>query len=336
MTSKTNQTFVCCTMYHVYIAMLKAFQYKKEGQKSLLILLKDGVDEPNNIYDAVLKIGVFDDVILINGYTLVHKMKKNIGMVNYLFNRSKSLVKHYEKHNLNLVEKKAFISQSEINLFQINRSKAYFLIEFKNNFFRMFEDGVGTYIERLKLQRLIMRKYVLRFPLLKGYDPQVKEVLVRYPEKMKDPYLAKKIRKLDLVAIENALTANEKETIVNGFLNDFKVAKSDNRALIITQPLSEFNITTEAKKIAAYKSIIERCKAEGFEVFIKNHPRDLTNYRKIDATVTILPQQFPLEVLNLSEAFNFKKGYTLFSTALENIKHVEEKVFLGKEYLETV
>ncbi|WP_452220333.1 polysialyltransferase family glycosyltransferase [Lacinutrix salivirga] len=336
MNSKSNQTFVCCTMYHVYIAMLKAFQYKKEGQQSLLILLKDGVDEPKNIYDAVEKIGVFNDVILIHGYTLVHKMKKKIGMANYLFNRSRSLVKHFEKHNPNLVEKKAFIENSEINLFQINRSKAYFLIQFKNNFFRMFEDGVGTYTERLKLPRLIMRKYVLRFPLLKGYDPQVKEVLVRYPKKMNDPYLAKKIRKLDLEAIENSLTEHEKKTIVKGFLNNFEITENSNRALIITQPLSEFNITTEAKKIAAYKSIIDRCKAEGFEVFIKNHPRDLTNYLEIDNSITVLPQQFPLEVLNLSETFNFRIGYTLFSTALENIKHVEEKVFLGKEYLDTV
>ena len=321
-------------MYHVYIAMLKAFQYKKEGHQSLLVLLKDGVDEPNNIYDAVSKIDVFEDVILINGYTLVHKLKKKLGFANYLFNRSNSLVKHYEKYNLNLVEKQEFIMNSEINLFQINRSKAYFLIQFKNNFFRMFEDGIGTYTERLKLPRLIMRKYVLRFPLLKGYDPQVKEVLVRYPEKMNDPYLLKKISKLDLEAIENSLTENEKQAIVVGFLNDFEISENNNRALIITQPLSEFNITSEEKKIAAYKSIIERCKAEGFEVFIKNHPRDLTDYGKIDTTVTILPQQFPLEVLNLSKSFNFKKGYTLFSTALENIKHVEEKVFLGKEYLD--
>lgn len=337
MASKISQVYVCCTIYHVYISILKAFEHKKNGEETLLIVLKDGLDDHESVEKSISDIDVFTNVIFINGYKVVDKLKSKLGYFNYIFNRSKSLVELYEGSNENLIAFDCFIQKSEINLFQINRAKAFFLIKYKNNFFRMYEDGVGAYSQTLSFSRYFTRKYILRTPLLKGYDSEVKEIWVRFPEKMNDKILSKKVKKFNLVDSENSLSDIEKKKIVYSFIGKMSIKNSDSkRAIIITQPLSEFKITTLENKIKVYSYIIDICRKEGYDIFIKNHPKDELVYTDFYADVNVLPKQFPLEVLNLSKDFNFHYGYTVFSTALENLKYVENKVFLGKEFLENI
>lgn len=335
MNTKVNQVYICCTIYHVYISILKAYNDKKNNQKTLLIVLKDGLDDSTYVEKSVNAIGVFTNVISINGYQTVDRLKHKLGVYNYLFNRSKALVDLFENDNINLLDHNDFIQKSEINLFQINRSKAYFLIKYKKNFFRMFEDGIGAYTQTLSFKRYFIRKYILNIPLLKGYDKEVKEIWVRFPEKMKDKILLSKVKELNLNALESDLTKEDQKNIVSGFIGDLSIDNSDiKRAIIITQPLSEFNITTLDKKIKVYDYIVNTCRKEGYEIFIKSHPKDELVYSDYFNDVIVLPKQFPLELFNLSEDFSFDLGYTVFSTALENMNNVTNKVFLGKETLE--
>lgn len=60
----------------------------------------------------------------------------------------------------------------------------------------MVEEGLGTYLHRMPKSRYLKRKYLIKFPILMGYDKQVKEILVQHPENMKDQFLRNKSVKM--------------------------------------------------------------------------------------------------------------------------------------------
>ena len=249
-----------------------------------------------------------------------------------MINRAKALVKLMESENPQLLENEEFFRNSEFNLFEINRTRAYFIIKYPNNLMRMHEDGLSAYSRKLSYSRIFNRKYITRYPLLKGHDKQVKEFLVQYPEKIYDKVLKDKVKKLDINDLEKGLTETEKINIVSAFLDDYPILNSEKRALIITQPLSELNLMTESTKVNMYKDMVKDAIKHNYKVYIKMHPREQTDYKLLfEDSVIIMPKLFPLEVFNLSKAFNFEKGYTYHSSALGNLKYINEKVFYNKD-----
>jgi len=326
-----NQVYVCCSTFHIYISILEAYKYKKMGHESILIFIIDKINDAENLIPVLKNIEVFDDIVPIKGYSITDRMKKKIGFFNYMFNRAQSLVNLFEEENPELVKYKDFIEHSELNLFEVNRTRAYFIIKYPKIFMRMHEDGYGAYSQKLSPIRIFNRKYITRFPLLKGHDEEVKEFKVQHPEKIFDKALKSKAKKMDLDALQDALSKEEKNKIVSSFLGENTIEESHNRALIVTQPLSEIGKMSEQKKVDIYSSMVEDAKTSGFNVYLKMHPRELTDYKSIFGnTIKMIPKLFPLEIFNLSSDFSFKKGYTISSTALGNLKYVEKKFFFDK------
>ncbi len=327
-----DQTFVCCSTYHVYISILEAYKYKHQGHESVLIFFDDLIENIDEFLDNVEKIGLFKKVMRIKGYTIIRNLRKKYGFWRYVTDRGEVIKELYEKHNPQLLEYDKFMANSQINLFQINRTRAYFLIKYHNNFFRMYEDGYGTYTQRLKTMRKFNRKFITKIPLLKGHDPQVKEVYVTYPEKVTDKVLMPKLKKLDLLALEDNLTDDEKNHVVQSMIGDIEL-KSERASVIITQPLSEDFLCREETKVTLYKRIIDAELAAGRVVYVKTHPREKTAYSFDEQGIFFLPKFFPLEVFNLSTKLKIEKGISFFSTALYNLKHVDERALLGEDYL---
>ncbi|HEX9979269.1 MAG TPA: glycosyltransferase family 52 [Flavobacterium sp.] len=328
-----NQTFVCCSTYHVYISILEAYKHKHEGYESVLIFLDDMIENIGEFVDNVEKLGVFKRVLRIKGYTIVRNLRSKYNFWRYYTQRSGIYIDLYEKHNPELLEIHEFMANSELNLFRIDRTRAYFLIKYKKNFFRMYEDGYGTYNQKLPPRhRRFNRKYITKFPLLKGHDPQVKEVLVSDPSKMTDKALIPKVKKLDLLQLESNLTDGEKEAMLNTMLGDISL-KREKATIIITQPLFEDHFCTEEVKIMLYKEIIDAELAAGNLVYIKTHPRERTVYPFADPQIIYLPKFFPLEIFNLNTNLRIEKAISFFSTALFNLKHVDDKQLLGEDYL---
>lgn len=328
-----NQTFIGCSLYHIYISILLAHQAKKQGKKSILIIINDRVNDIEMIIPKIIELGLFESVLSIKSYSILSDFKKNIGIYNYFFNRKKGLVTLFEKSNPILVEYHSFIQKSEINIFHIVRTRAYFLIKYPNNYFRMIEEGMGTYLHRMPKSRYIKRKYFIKFPILMGYDNQVKEILVQYPENMKDRLLRSKSVKMDLNLLQSSLSEQEKRNLINCFLNEELLLPTVKKMIVITQPLSEDGYLTENKKVEFYKKIIEKGKKEGYKVYMKQHPRELTNYKGLFHDVIFLPKLFPIELLNLSKEISFDLGYTFFSSSLDNLQNVKNKVVLGMDSL---
>lgn len=328
-----NQTFVCCSTYHVYISILEAYKFQKEGGESVLFFFDDLITDIEPFLQNVEKLGLFKDVVRIKGYTILRNMKKNFGFWRYVTDRPAIIRGLYHEHNDGLVRHQEFIRNSQINLFQINRTRAYFILEFPNNFFRMYEDGYGTYTQRLGTVRRLRRKYITKLPMLKGHDSQIKEVWVSYPEKVTDKVLIPKLRKLDITVLEDQLTQAEKQNIVHSLIGGVVLNREASVTLVITQPLSEDSICTESTKIKLYNNIVSQERALGKIVYFKSHPREVTQYHFDDPGVLFLPKYFPMEVFNLDQSLGVDKAVAYFSTALYNLKHVQDKVLLGEDFL---
>jgi len=99
--------------------------------------------------------------------------------------------------------------------------------------------------------------------------------------------------------------------------------------------LSEDNIIEEKEKIGIYKNIIDNYKKD-YEIFIKPHPREVTDYKEIFNNIIIFNKYFPLEILNYMEDNQFDLAVTLFSSAIDNITFASQKIKIGnskKEWL---
>jgi len=326
-----DQTFVCCSTYHVYVSILEAYKYKKLGHDSVLVFFDDAIQGIGGFLQSVERIGIFNEIIVVQGYTIMRNMKKQYGWWQYVTGRAKIIVDLYEKNNPKLVEYQEIIANSQINLFQLNRTRAYFLIKYPENFFRMYEDGYGVYQQKLPALRRLNRKYITKLPLLKGHDPQVKEVWVSFPEKVTDKILIPKLKKLNIDVLENQLTDAEKLNIVQQMIGDITL-RPEKSTIIITQPLSEDGYCSEEIKIELYRKLVGQELAEGNLVYVKTHPRERTVYPFDSENVILLPKFFPLEVFNLG-SLKIAKAVSFFSTALFNLKHVENKVMFSEDYV---
>lgn len=313
--------------------MLLAYEARRAGQKSLMVLINDRVPDIESLIPGLKKIGVFDDIVSIRAYSILTDFKKHLGTYNYLFNRQNGLVSIYERENPQLLERDAFIRDSQVNMFHIVRTRAYFLIKYPQNKFRMIEEGSGTYLHKMPVLRYLKRKYLIKFPILMGHDPQVKEVLVQQPDKMRDPILRSKSKILDLQKLQDDLTDDQKQEILECFLGVRPNYDKSAKFLLITQPLSEDGIVSEDHKIAVYAKIVASAKQNGYEVYLKTHPREFTDYTKLFNDVKFIPQLFPIEVFNLDPKYEFETGMTVFSGSLDNLSNVRHKISLGRSIL---
>lgn len=146
--------------------------------------------------------------------------------------------------------------------------------------------------------------------------------------------------KVELINLENRWKKLSKEKqkkileIFNINLNEIKnLENSKNKILLLTQPLSEDEIIDEKEKINMYKKILKEREIK--EIFIKEHPREETNYifEFDDIKVNIISKEFPIEILLLLLDIKFDKVITIFSTAALNFKEKSEIEFIGtKKY----
>jgi hypothetical protein len=331
-----NQVYCGCGVYHVYIAILKAYEDKRDGRKSILIVINDRTANIETLLPNLRALGVFEAVVSVASYSIFKGLKKKIGLKQYIFNRAASIVTAFEKKNPHILAYDDFIKKAEINLFHIVRTRAYFLIKYPKNTFRMMEEGTGTYVETMPFSRYIKRKYFMNYPLLMGYDKQVKEVVVQFPNQMKSKTLRTKAVALPLNDLENALTSVECKNLVSCFQgNTINLYTENKKAIILTQPLiaAGFQVSQD-KMIAIYKDFVAEAKAAGVsEVYIKEHPREDLDYSKFISDVLFIPKLMPIEILNLDSKILFDYAYTICSGSIDNLINVKNKVSLGRDYL---
>jgi hypothetical protein len=102
--------------------------------------------------------------------------------------------------------------------------------------------------------------------------------------------------------------------------------------LLIPQPIFINDFEKQAKM---YKDILKKYNNSDYMIYIKPHPRDTLNYKKYFTESTVLEKYFPLEVLNLNQKFHFDIAITVFSTSIDVLEFVDQKIVLGMDFLDS-
>ncbi len=328
-----KRTYVGSTIYHIYLSILHLIRdsgYRRGEYGDNLLFLVESTPMIEGLIPN-LKNHFFREVYIISERT---DHVADLGKFNYSFRRKQKLIPYLEKKHPALVREKDFIEVSDIYLCDTDSSKSYFLYQYAGNDLNMIEDGARTYSQRHTLVEQLIKSYLTKTPIGGGFDEVVKLVYAQHPEKLPLP-IQSKARELNIKKEVAKLDADTRQQIFEIFISDKSFAiNGDKNALILTQPLSEDGVVTdESVKIAIYKDVLDKI-PKGMQTVIKTHPREVTRYEDHFSGVTVLPALFPIEILGLKTGFRFQQGYTLFSTALSNLDIVNERFFLGKEYLD--
>jgi hypothetical protein len=238
--------------------------------------------------------------------------------------------KYYKKYCSVLEKYDDLLSESNIYIYHDNPITSKYLLN-KFDEFYLIEDGLANYSQENTGLRVYFKKMFGIHPDF-GRNPKIKKIYVKEPKKLPTE-IRKKGCKFNINDFIQEMSYKNKKKIFKIFIDEIEIKEKKNNILIITQPLSEDNFTSEREKINIYSKIIETY-GEGCSIYIKPHPRELTDYRSLKFNnITILNRTFPLEILNFLDENLFDTTVTLFSSAINNINFSTNKVFLGKKFI---
>ncbi len=329
-----RRTYVGSTIYHIYLSILHCVRdsrYNLEAVGENVLFLVESTPMIEDLIPA-LKKRFFRDVFIIS------ERKDHVaelGKFKYGFRRKRLLPEYLEKKHPELLAEKSFIKSSDLYLCDTDSSKSYFLYEFANKPIQMIEDGARTYRKRHSDFEQFIKTHITKTPIGSGFDKEVTTIFAQFPNRLPQQ-LRNKAKELNIKKETAKLDNKTKNEIFQIFISDpsFQIDNAENNALVLTQPISEDKVVKdETVKIAIYQDLVSKIPEE-MNIVLKVHPRETTLYADHFKDITILPALFPIEILGLREGFYFQQGYTLFSTALSNLEIVEDRFFLGKDYLD--
>jgi DNA-directed RNA polymerase subunit RPC12/RpoP len=185
----------------------------------------------------------------------------------------------------------------------------------------LIEDGLLNYS---KSKRKFPLNIIFRNKV-PGYGGSVKNIHLSGIEVVPS-CIFDKVKITSILEAWNKLSVEKKEYI-NDFFN-VNIMTSNIEQLLLTQPLSEYNILTEMEKINIYKKVYEkiRCEYPQSKVFIKPHPRELTDYEALFPDAFILDSNCPSELLSLNSV-TVENVYTLYSTSIYTFTNSRKVIY---------
>ncbi len=325
-----KQVFIGDTLFHLYVSILLSAEYRKSGQECLFILC-DGDNRNEALATKVKELNVFDHVLYVPFYAIERHINKKRFKALKILLRNKLYTSQTEKRS-ELSQWKGFLSEAEFNVFILHRlPAAYPILQYPSNLIRILEDGDQNYTETISKWKAFKRKYILRTFIGDGLDKEVNEIHVQKP-KLLPERIKVKGKELDLKGMVNTISSETKEKLSKLFPFNVEIQNNKPSFLLVTQPFSEDNFIDEPYKINTYNKLLDEF-AIGYNIYIKPHPRESTDYSKVlEHQVQIIPQDFPLELIDIFTDAKFEKGLTIYSSALSNIDCVIDKIILGREY----
>ncbi|SHN51859.1 Glycosyltransferase family 52 [Butyrivibrio hungatei DSM 14810] len=338
-----DRVYVCHTFYHVYVACLKEF-YIADGGKATLVLSKMSNNfgkmveraKESPIFDAVYEYDEKEDTF----FPELAELKKDSG--NIVLNMIKRI--KFCKEFGRLQEKYIpidFKEYKDIYVFCDSDPIGYYL-NYKKIPYHAVEDGLdciryydtARYDNRghFKIKAWMASKGLIH--IQNGYgryciDMEVNNISVL-------PYPCDKYVELPRKTLTDRLTASEKELMLKLFVDDVegikkKVEGNDKTLLVLSEPLCDLDTRVRIfKDIICEYGTIDNTKAI---VIIKQHPRDLLDYRENFPEAIVLDGSFPMEMLNFIENISFDRLVSVY-TVVDSLSFVEDKIYLGDDFMD--
>ena len=123
----------------------------------------------------------------------------------------------------------------------------------------------------------------------------------------------------------NNISEERKQLILRVFDVEELSEVAEKSVLILTQPLSlDRLMNSNEKQYGFYKQICDKYLSEGYEVYLKPHPRDSITYEKIKG-VNLIAQSVPMELIEMVSDVKFERIITHSSTAINFLTCGKEK-----------
>ena len=121
------------------------------------------------------------------------------------------------------------------------------------------------------------------------------------------------------------ISEKRKQLILRVFDVEALSEVKDKSVLILTQPLSIDDLLNgDDKQYGFYKRICDKYLSEGYEVYLKPHPRDGVTYENING-VKLIAQTVPMELIEMVSDVKFERIITHSSTAINFLTCGKEK-----------
>ncbi len=327
--------FICFTVFHLYTVLL-LINYTR--LKNTILIITPNLKE---FHQALVKLMPNLSILYIDDLSIELEFKKTLKKKVIVFSLNKLLVNICESKYPVLEDKADYFSNSIINVFLGAKSiERYFFIKYPQNYIRLIEDGYQTYLKtRLTITKKIIST-IYNFPVHLIKTKLLNEIMVQRPEDLKNNFLCKKTS-LNFNSLHENVSEEIKILFIEIFLTNQHISSSQfdkilhDSSIIFTQPLSEDGLIDEAHKIKIYRKLIEEFTSKKEKIILKPHPREITNYAELNMgrSIYVLAGNFPIELLNLIlRNKKIKKGITLFSSAVDNLDFIENKINVGIDY----
>lgn len=340
-----ERIYVCHTYYHVYVTFLKELKlpFEKRGQATLVLSKMSNNFE--NLKERVERTGLFAEVIEFDEkredyFPELAKWRKGTG--NFLGNLwyRMQFTKRYARLEepfipVNFREYKDIYVYCDADPigYYLNQNRIYYhALEDGLNCLKNFDEARYGNRGHFKLKVFLSQKLNLIF-IQNGYgkyclDMEVNDIsAIKYP----CPRYIEQSRQ----ELTDRLTRADKDLILQAFIRDKEtllrqIEESNqvgDKILILTDPLCTMDVRERI-----FKDIVDRYEKEG-TVFIKPHPRDTLDYRKLFANYPQFDATVPMELLNFFPGLRFKKAVGVL-TEMKGLDFADEAVRLGPDFLD--
>lgn len=225
-----------------------------------------------------------------------------------------------------------------LGFYLVHKHIRYHLIEDGLNFFTYFHNYYQLPARVYKGWQIKVKNClnILHRPF--GSNQYVIDIEVNNLEKLEIE--SKKVFEVPRKQLFDALNTMQKKLIYEIFCqspiqsNKLEDKKS---VLICTQPLFlDGQLKTIELQQTVYRDIVNKYNAEGYQIIIKPHPRDMVNYLQLikDYDCWVIDQYIPTEIFNFNPDISYDLALSITTTAIESLRFVKERKYLGFEFLE--
>lgn len=300
--------YICHTVYHAYISMLKAFGHEREF--GLIII--DTVPKGEQLAAQIESTNIFNDVRFIDRKQIFGG-KYNEYLKNYFLC----------KYNKRRIDRELRFIKSYSNVFVFNDySEIGCYLENEGIPYHLLEDGLDVY-KQFDVYESIGRGYVIKkllylitkIPYSVGMNKCCIDIEINDDKELKTR-IKQPIIVVNRKELEKIISDEFREKTNNAF-GVGEIKKIDSGILILTQILTELQVVSnEVEQYIYYEKVVEKYSANG-RIYLKPHPRDEIDYSKLEDkyNVKLLKKEIPMEVYASLPHIHFNCIVTYSSTA---------------------
>lgn len=339
-----ERIYVCHTYYHVYVTFLKELNLPQNKRGQATLVLSSLSIDFENLKERVEATGLFAEVLEFDEkredfFPELKKYRKDKG--NAFFNlisrirftkRYAKLEEPYIPVNFKEFDDIYVYCDSDPIGYYLNQRKIYYhALEDGLNCLKNFDAARYDNRGMFKLKAFLSNRLNLIF-VQNGYGKYCLDMEVNDSSLIEHP--CPKYIDEPRQALVDRLTEEDKELIMSAFIRDMdrlkeqlaRMGENTDKILILTDPVCEFSVREQI-----FKDIIKRYETEG-TIFLKPHPRDGLDYRKLFPEYLQFDATIPMELLNFFPV-RFKKVVAVL-TEIKAIRFADEMVRLGPDFLD--